>query len=286
MPRAGTFGHQPCRWSQSHAMRNDLRQDPSWRPERGSWAAPPWTIDLWAEPCLPGTDTYDDYLVSHAGPVTRLAVLDAVVHLANPDPEGTALTGVATARRHFRSPAHRPAAAIQEASRALCDPDVRPRHRNPGLTAAIADLHPNGTVEVAVCADSDVWVRTHAGWSSPWEADMLTPAARAAWSREVPPDGSVSGVLGARIQERLLDDPSAWAYPYIGLISNPEVRGGRMSDVLEIIVATDGARLTAERCADLDGWLGEGLQLRAPGSVYPSPHGDVTVLRARREQIR
>lgn len=261
----------------------DLTARPDWAPHRTRHQfSHGWTVDTWEEPSLPGHTTLDGSLVTRHANTLRLAVIDSAANPHGPNPEKDALTAVHTIRGWLAAEPG-PWAAIKAANNALNDPHLRPRQRNPFAACALLDLNMvTGTIHAAQYADCEVWVRQGTHWESLFTGDMFTPPARA-----VHDHAETVHVRGSddwwTWQEETIDDPALWNNPPIGWATHLRPDTVTLNTAVdEIIVTTDGACLTAERCTNLTGWLNHDIQQAPAGWPHPSPHGDLTVLHAYR----
>lgn len=98
------------------------------------------------------------------------------------------------------------------------------------------------TVDLALAADCDVWVRRGRHWSRHDVQDMFAPEGRAAiefWdaaNRHAP--------LRARFlaEREIIDDPVAWLCTAIGRFDEPKFKPLRLDPCFdELVIATDGA---------------------------------------------
>jgi hypothetical protein len=114
----------------------------------------------------------------------------------------------------------------------------------------------------------------------------LTPDSATEWDAWQVAHRTAGRGLRHRAEERYLGRAEAWTATAIGRFSRPATQHFAARDIPELVLASDGARLSADVLDDLPAWLG---QLRewerhreelavAGGKV----HDDVTVLRLRR----
>lgn len=238
-----------------------------------------WAVDMWEQPVRPGAVSFDASLVARHDGMLRLAVMDGAMNPLAPDCERLTLTGVHTIRG-WLSTVQDVEAAIAGATGMLHNPDMLPRHRNPIAAVAVADLDPStGALAARRYADCEVWVMRDGTWVSLFPGDMLTGTARAAYEA-----GCAGAPSSWEVQEATLDDPSAWNTTPVGLVLSPRAETTHVGLVEEVIVSSDGARLTPERCANLSEWLTVGIQHLPEGWPYPFAHGDLTVLHAYRDR--
>ena len=158
----------------------------------------------------------------------------------------------------------------------LCDPERESRLANPTVMAAGVDLNTTtGALDAVISGDCEVWAQTDGEWSSLAPDDMLTAAGRAALDARLR-DASSDG---ARRQSYLdvLDDPGAWARPPLGYVAMPSPARIKVDRVDGVVVATAGAELTPERCADLSAWLDSGMHAGSTNRPDTHPHGDLWV---------
>lgn len=240
-----------------------------------------WVVDSYEQPVAPHLLSFDASLVAARERFVRLAAFDAAVDVLAEDAERKAHTAVHTLRGWLAVELD-PARAVDGAHAALHDPAVRPRHHNPMTSAAIVDLDPaTGTVNARRYGDCEVWVRRRGtAWTPVFPGDMLTAQARAVY--EAAMAERPGGVSGWTVQEATLDEPEAWLNPSVGLMDvlTPEV--AVIDDCEEVIVTSDGARLTPELCGRVHEWIADGIQQIPEGWPYAYSHGDLTVLHAYR----
>lgn len=258
-----------------------MRDHPEWAPVVGTLTVGGWHVDTWEEPVLPGAVSFDDTLVRALGDRLRLAVVDGAHNLNSPNGYDQVTKAIRTVRGHLATTIDA-RAALDAAAAELHDPSEPMRQRNPLATVAVVDLdRSTGRGQAIRCGDSEVWIRQDGTWVSLFEGDMLTDTARRAYDREVERLRHSGLTDWWAVQEVLFDDPATWRCPAVGPepVTRPDVAA--FEDVDEVIVSTDGAKLTPERCASLAEWLSGGLQHLSADTIYSSAHGDVAVLHAK-----
>ncbi|WP_345346350.1 hypothetical protein [Actinoallomurus liliacearum] len=258
---------------------HDMRKVPGWSPVRGELRYGPWRISVWAEPIHPGASSLDHYVVSPLpNTMLRVAVMDAAVNANNgADAAEMGHHAVDTLAAGLR---RRPSAldGIEAAHRRLHVPSRGP-FRQPMATCAVVDLSmtsPSG--RWVISADSEVWLRERS-WRSV-AGDALTQAARRDWDgwlREHPGAGDRERWSA---QEALLGSPDAWNNPSVGAFAELKPASGEFGPVEEIVVSSDGARLSPGilNSGRLHDHLRNDLQVVPADHGHPWPHGDVTVL--------
>lgn len=263
------------------AARFDLRNHPDWAPIQSlTDAGDGWRVWSWEEPRLPGEAGWDTTLVVNLGPTLRLAVADAAENLQAPDSEQRAARATHTVRGWLRTYPD-PAIALARASAELHDPSLSLRQRSPLATAAVVDINRKTGHGTAVRAcDSEVWVKRGDEWESVFTGDILSVAGRDAYEDAVAQLDEPTSANRWAVQEEILNDPSCWASPAIGFDRVPRLESADLGVFDEVIVATDGSRLTPDRCQTLAHWLSHDIQLAemAATADQPSPHGDIGVL--------
>ena len=259
----------------------DLRDRRDWRPLTGVLHFGPWDITVWAEPRLPGENTSDPWVVTSRAGRLRLGVTDA------------AATNPALTEQDVAWSAQVPLAAlsayddledaVQAAAARMHDPNLVPRLANPCAQLAAVDLGAHTSAVHAVRAgDCEVWVRPrNQQWEPLLASARLKPAAAKAFAAH-PGARSADRAMHFAAHVDTLDNPAAWLTAPVGLDYPALTQQASVEHADEVIVASDGARLNAERCGKLQEWLSGGLQVGSPAAGHPSPHGDVTVLHARR----
>lgn len=259
----------------------DLRSRRDWRPLTGTLHFGSWDVTVWSEPRLPGENTSDPWVATSRNGRLRLGVADAAA--TNPALSAADVAWSAQVPIAAFSVYDDLEEAVHEAARRVHDPQRRPRLSNPCAQVAVVDLGAHTTAVHAVRAgDCQVWVRPGAGaWEPLLASPRLTPAAQAAFAAH-PGAASSDPELHYRAHVDTIDDPQAWITAPVGLDYPARVQTASSERVDEVIVSSDGARLTPDRCAHLHDWLAGDLQVAPSGHRHPSPHGDVTVLHARR----
>lgn len=232
--------------------RFDLRERTEWAPVQSlSDVGHGWRIWSWEEPRLPGEIGWDTNLIANLGPMMRLAVADAAQDEHAVD-SAQAARSTHTVRGWLRTTID-PTQALRGAAAELRDPTLVPRQRNPWAATAVVDIHRHTGHATAVrVGDSEVWVKTNNQWEPVFPDNLLTAA-----DPNTPP----------------ADHPV-----------EPKLEHANLGVVEEVIVATDGARLTPDRCAMLAHWLSHDIQIRIEGDAteHLSPHDDIAALWASR----
>lgn len=229
---------------------------------------------------MPGEPGWDTTLVVNLGPILRLAVADAAENVHAPASAHQAANATHTVRGWLRNHPD-PAFALVGASAALHDPAQPIRHRNPMATAAVVDIDRHTGHGTALrAADSEVWVKRGDQWEAVFPGDMLTVPGRTAYQDAISRLAEPTSRNCWTVQEVILDDPACWNTTTIGFDTVPRLEQADLGMFDEVIVATDGARLTAARCQMLAHWLSHDIQIgdTDPTPARPSPHGDIGVL--------
>jgi hypothetical protein len=152
-----------------------------------------------------------------------------------------------------------------------------------------ADVFPDGRVELVRAGDCDAFARTAAGWVPLGRGSALTATAAAAWDDWQQRNAGVGREDRHDAEEALLGRPEAWTSTALGRFARPNIRRFSLAGVVELVLASDGARLSDRALGDLPGWLDglRGWERRRPelGLAGEKRHDDVTVIRISRARI-
>lgn len=163
---------------------------------------------------------------------------------------------------------------MRSADHLLYRPTAR-RHDNILFTAASCALDlQTGSLRAVVSGDCEVWARSRGIWRELLSEDSLASDARAAWG-EIHPDLSHGDQW--KLQRELLNSPESWTRSTLGL-GIGRFGDASIANVEAMIVSSDGARLTADRCAHLGVWLTDGIHSEPRPAHHAHPHGDISMV--------
>jgi hypothetical protein len=256
-------------------------------------AAAGWHVECW-EQASGSAASQDAQLVwpDPRGQRLRVAVLDGVT------PSRGCRTVVGVAGAMYAAAVAR--LALQDADRPLDDcvlaanehlhDSTLPRSRDQTQTCVTAaDIFPDGRVELVRAGDCDAFARTAAGWAPLGRGSALTASAATAWDDWQRCNAGVSREDRHDAEETFLGRPEAWTSTAVGRFARPNVRRFSLAGVVELVLASDGARLTDRALDDLPGWLDglRGWERRRPGLALAGEkrHDDVTVIRISRARM-
>jgi hypothetical protein len=248
-----------------------------------------YDLSVWSERAPKPHASQDGWLVDPRENGLRLAVLDGCtpmdssVRHAGVD-GGAWAAAVVRAALLVWQPADR---CLVAANRLLCDETVRVSQARNQAAAVVADLGSDGELWFCRAHDCEAWISDAGVWREVFPHNKLQTEALAryeAWKAAHP---RASNEQLQTFEEELLGQPEVWHTTAIGRFSEPLLEWADLPVVPEkLVLASDGARLTAERLTDLDGWLARlrdweratiGAQVAGD-----KPHDDVTVLRLQR----
>jgi hypothetical protein len=199
------------------------------------------------------------------------------------------LDGAMYASALVRLALQRPGSALDDcvlaANDHLHDPGLaRSRDQMQACVTAV-DVFPDGHVEVVRAGDCEAWARTEHGWVSLGTGTALAADVADAWADWQLRNATVSRDVRHDAEERFLGRPEAWTSTALGRFVSPVLQRFSADGVLELVVASDGARLSEQALDDLPSWLGglrrwEGQRSHL-GRAAEKVHDDVTVLRLR-----
>jgi hypothetical protein len=251
-----------------------------------------WRIEAWEQPS--GSAASQDAQLVWPDPATqrlRVAVLDGVT----PTRGCRSVVGVAGAMYAAavtRLALQRSDSTLEEcvlaANRHLHDPAL-PRSRDQvQACVTAADIFPDGHVEVVRAGDCEAWARTPEGWTALGCGPALTAAAAADWDAWQTRHAQVDREVRHDGEEAVLGRSDAWTSTAVGRFERPVIRSFRADRVSELVLASDGARLSEPVLDELPDWIG-GLRrwerARAGlGRAGEKQHDDVTVIRLVRER--
>jgi hypothetical protein len=118
-----------------------------------------------------------------------------------------------------------------------------------------ADVLPGGRVEVVRAGDCEAWARTAAGWQRLGTGTALTPAVEVAWQRWQDRNPRADRDSRHDAEERFLGRAEAWTSTALGRFAQPVLHAFSLRGVTELVLASDGARLSKRALDDLGGWL-------------------------------
>jgi hypothetical protein len=253
-----------------------------------------WRVESWEQ--ASGTGGSQDAMLVWPGPTAgrlRVAAVDGVT----PSPGCRGVVGVdgamyaaAIVRLALQQTGRGLEECVLAANAHLHDPMLARSRDQMQACVTAADLFPDGSVEVVRAGDCEAWARTEDGWVALGSGTALTPVVAAewdAWQRRHPAIDRAARHDG---EERFLGRPEAWTSTALGRFATPVLRRFTAGRVLELVLSSDGARLSEDVLDDLPAWLGE---LRAwergrrhLGRAGEKVHDDVTVLRLRRRPVQ
>jgi hypothetical protein len=253
-----------------------------------------WQVESWEQPS--GQAGSQDAKLVWSDPTTgrlRLAAVDGVT----PSLRCRSVAGVdgaMYAAAIARLALQRTDVALDEcvlgANRHLHDPSlVRSRDQMQACVTA-ADLSPDGHIEVIRAGDCEAWARTEQGWVALGTGTALTDDVAVRWARWQCRNSTIDRDRRHDAEERFLGRREAWTSTALGRFAAPVLQRFSADGVLELVLASDGARLSEDVLDDLPAWLEQlrGWEARRShlGRAAEKRHDDVTVLRLRPSPVQ
>jgi hypothetical protein len=246
-----------------------------------------WRIEAWEQPS--GSAASEDAQLVWPDPTgerLRVAVLDGVTPTRNcRSVVGVAgpMYAAAVARLALQRPGSTLEDSVMAANRHLHDSTVARSRDQAQTCVTAADVFPDGRVEVVRAGDCDAWARTADGWVPLGCGTAVTAPVAAAWDEWQLSNADVSRDTRHDAEESFLGRPDAWTSTAVGRFERPVIRSFSLGGVSELVLASDGARLTEPVLDELPTWIG-GLRRwerkRAGlGRAAEKVHDDVTLLR-------
>ena len=249
-----------------------------------------WHVETWEQPSG-AAPSQDAQLVWPDPAATRLrvAVLDGVTPTRRcRDVVGVpgAMYAAAVTRLALQRVGSGLTDGLLAANRHLHDPAVARSRDQAQTCVTAADVLPDGRVDVVRAGDCEAWARTAAGWQQLGTGTALTRVVDAAWQHWQDANPRVDRDRRHDAEERFLGRADAWTATALGRFAQPVLPTFSLSGVTELILASDGARLSERALDDLAGWLA-GLReweqrRRHLWRAAEKPHDDVTVVRLTR----
>jgi hypothetical protein len=246
-----------------------------------------WRIEAWEQPS--GSAASQDALLvwpDPGGERLRVAVLDgvtptqscrSVVDVAGP------MYAAAVARLALQRSQGTLEECVLAANRHLHDSAVARSRDQAQTCVTAADVHPDGRVEVVRAGDCDAWARTAGGWVPLGCGSALAAPVHARWEEWQARNSGASRETRHDAEEGLLGRPEAWTSTAVGRFERPVLRRFSLNAIDELVLASDGARLSAPVLGDLAGWIGDLRRWEREranlGRAAEKVHDDVTVLR-------
>ena len=243
-----------------------------------------WQIEVWSERTPAPHATQDAWLVDPRSGALRLAVVDGCTPMAG-SAETVSVDSAIWAASVVRCALHswRPAEECLLAANAfLCDLGVEITQARSQAAAVVADLGED-RLELACAMDCEAWLEGDDGWRQAFPEERLRSDVLAAYEqwKRAHPEASQDELN--QFEEELLSSPEAWRTTSVGRFPEPRLLSASLPLPRSLVLASDGARLSAERLPALEQWLA-GLrewEERHVGRVAGGKtHDDVTVLRA------
>jgi serine/threonine protein phosphatase PrpC len=175
---------------------------------------------------------------------------------------------------------------VRDANEHLHDPALaRSRDQTQACVTAV-DVLGDGRVEVVRAGDCEAWARTEEGWVALGSGTALDAAVAAEWADWQRRNPSIDRAARHDAEERFLGRAEAWSATALGRFARPVIRTFSVRGASELILASDGARLSEPVLEELPDWLA-GLRAwertrAGSGRAGEKVHDDVTVLRLTR----
>jgi hypothetical protein len=178
-----------------------------------------------------------------------------------------------------------PDECVLAANRHLHDPALARSRDQMQACVTVADLSPDGHVDVVRAGDCEAWARTEQGWVAFGAGTALTAEVEAEWAEWQRRHPGVSRDVRHDAEERFLGRPEAWTSTAVGRFGEPLLQCFSADGVQELVLASDGARLSESVLDELPAWLGDLRRWEGQrsdlGRAAEKVHDDVTVLRVR-----
>jgi hypothetical protein len=246
-----------------------------------------WRIEAWEQPSGSAA-SQDAQLVwpDPAGQPLRVAVLDGVT----PTRDCRSVVGVAGpmyAAAVARLALQRSGSALEDcvlaANRHLHDAAVARSRDQVQTCVTAADVFPDGRVEVVRAGDCDAWARTDEGWVPLGCGSPLAAPVAVEWDEWQDRNADISREARHDAEEGFLGRRDAWTSTAVGRFERPVMRRFSAEGVSELVLATDGARLSEVVLDELPTWIGDLRRWERErahlGRAAEKVHDDVTVLR-------
>lgn len=244
-----------------------------------------WRVEVVEEPS--GRYSQDASLVAlRTGGRLRLAAIDG----ATPSSQAAPLLGLDPAAyaaqlvRLALSGPSAPAEGLAEANLELNRLTV-PGEQAPQAQVAVVELDPEGRLSAWRAGDCEVWLEGESGWQALFLEHRLTEEARLLWQgwKEEHQTASLDELVAA--STALLADPAWWNSAPVGRYAELKLQEAVGEPTWrQLVLASDGARLTAERLDHLDEWLRELRSFeRLEHAQDFKPYDDLTVIRVSRQ---
>jgi hypothetical protein len=245
------------------------------------------TLDIWEEPGLKTRPSEDSWLVATRPDTLRLAVIDGST--APPDALGRAgVDPAAWAAGILRTTlinGQDVTEAIKDANSYLYQPELRSQAQSMA-TVLVAELDRRGLLTLVRGGNCEAWLRSHGNWRSlfgpQWPEEVLS--RHLDWlsdNRDATPE------LVSAQEETHFGHPDAWVSVPPGRFAEVKLETLTLNEEWdELVIATDGARLTKERIEDLDSWLShirEWEALARKSYAVEKRHDDISVIRLMRK---
>ena len=252
-----------------------------------------WRVESWEQ--ASGAGGSQDAMLVWPGPTPgrmRVAAVDGVT----PSPGCRTVVGVdgamyaaAIVRLALQQTERGLEQCVMAANDHLHDPTLTRSRDQMQACVTAADLFPDGRVEVVRAGDCEAWARTHDGWIALGSGTALTADVAAEWDAWQHRHPTIDRATRHDAEERFLGRPQAWTSTALGRFAAPVLRRFTAEHVLELVLASDGARLSEDVLHDLPTWLGELREWEGRrshlGRAAEKVHDDVTVLRLRSRTV-
>jgi hypothetical protein len=172
---------------------------------------------------------------------------------------------------------------VLEANQHLHDDSIARSRDQVQTCVTAADVFPDGRVEVVRAGDCDAWARTAGDWVPLGCGTALAEPVAARWDEWQLRNEGVSREARHDAEEGFLGRPEAWTSTAIGRFERPLMRRFTLDGVDELVLASDGARLSEPVLDELPTWIGDLRRWERErahlGRAAEKVHDDVTVLR-------
>jgi hypothetical protein len=171
-------------------------------------------------------------------------------------------------------------AALAAANSHLHEPELRSQAQSMA-TVVCLELDATGAAQVTRGGNCELWV-VRGGEAVSVFGDQFTQSATAEYRARLAAEPSASAFAVSALEEELFSDPANWVSVPVGRFPETYLERAELAPGWErLVLASDGARLDAERVLALEDWL---FGLRTWEDEYrlayavEKRHDDVTVL--------